>query len=478
MEDKGYKEVLHKTHEVATRSDAKMLVSQKRRNEMETQVCDCEQHEPLKVIVKPTINCNLGCVYCYEGKNTYRGQRMNYDTLRNTIVKFARYNGPQAETQFIWHGGEPLLMGLEFFTKIVEIQDELGPERTFSNGIQTNGTLITGEFCDLFEERDFGVGVSLDGPQWLHDLQRPYPNGRSSFDDVMAGIALIRGRQTSNNGHPVCDGVLAVLTRNTLANRDEFYEFFQSRKLNFKVNPIYYEGRGGDVREDLGIEPGEYGKAMMALFDHWFYRDGSFLTIDPLDEMLGNLITGRSRSCRFAESCYKKYLEVAPNGDVYPCAGRNLRIFCLGNINEKSLEEILASPVLERFKTERMQLPEHCASCNYFSICHGGCIRQAFMQQERLSDRDYYCPSYKVLYEHLRQVLLQELGTVPIAACEDINFAAIKNPALQRVVQSRLPSESQDPQLWMDKEWAQWRGKYSVWSGKWSGDWEQHIKMT
>lgn len=184
--------------------------------------------------------------------------RMDYNTLENVIVKFAHFNGPEVKTRFIWHGGEPLLMGFEFFAKIAEIQDKLGPEYTFSNGVQTNGTLLTEEFVDLFKEKSFGVGVSLDGPQWLHDLQRPYPDGRGSFGDVMSGIALLRERM-SNNGHSAFGGVIAVLTQNTLVNLDELYEFFHTQKISFRAHPLYYEGKGIDIRRRLGITPEEYG---------------------------------------------------------------------------------------------------------------------------------------------------------------------------------------------------------------------------
>lgn len=466
--------------EATTNDKARTSTLQEGGNEMETRVCDHEEDKPFAtVIVKPIADCNLRCAYCYEGNNPYRGgMRMNYKTLRNMMVKFSRYNGPEEVTKFIWHGGEPLLMGPDFFSKIVEIQEELDGKYRIENGIQTNATLITEEFLSFFKEGDFKVGVSLDGPQWLCDPQRPYPDGRGSFEDVMTGIHLLEQR-FSNNGRPLCEGVLAVLTRNTLGDLDEFYEFFQSNKLSIKVNPIFYEGRGRNVQDDLGIRPEEYGKAMIHFFDRSFYKDykdGGLSMADPLDEMLGNLITGQAKSCVFSGRCYRKFFVVAPNGDVYPCAGARSKAFCLGNINEQELEKILTSPVLNFFEDERSKALEKCAGCEYFDICHGGCPRQSLMKQRDMkqrefSDKDYYCPSYKALYEHMHQALVQELGP---SYRGNLDPSATQNPVLQKVIEDRLFLDSSGKTgegAWRDSTWKQWRGRYSVWSGEYKDTW-------
>jgi uncharacterized protein len=426
---------------------------------MQREIISQKWCEPVTVIVKPLVDCNLRCVYCYEAKSPYQGMRMDYDTLRNVIIKFARYNGPNVNTQFIWHGGEPLLMGLRFFQRIVEIQQELGADYSFTNGVQTNGTLISEEFLDFFAEHNFQIGVSLDGPQYLHDLQRPYFDGRGSFNSVMTALNLLMHRHGSN-GKPICSGVLAVLTRNTVTNIDGFYNFFRSNGFNVKINPIIYIGRGEDVREILGLTPTQYREAMIHLFDLWINDDRDF-TIDLFEEILGNLVTWRPQSCQFRDKCHRTFLAVAPNGDVYPCGRMHLRPFRLGNINENSVEEMLRAPLLDQIDTERTEI-KACRDCQYGAICNSGCLQQSIMRRGRLSDCDYYCPGYKALFIRAHEVVSQELGTVPIAMLNKIDLATIQNIHLRKAVENRLLLNSQGPEFWMDKTWMQWRGDHSV----------------
>ena len=321
-------------------------------------------------------------------------------------------------------------MGMDFFTKAVEIEEELGAEYTIRNGVQTNGTLVDADFLDLFEEKEFNVGVSLDGPQWLHDHQRPFADGHGSFGSVTRGINMLMERQSKKNGRLVCGGVLAVLTRNTLAHLYEFYAFFRANKFNVKINPISYEG--GGASGELGVKPNEFLKAMTYLFDRWFNEDGDVLTINPFDEILGNLIVGQPRGCLFAGACHNEFLSVAPNGDVYPCAGERNDEYRLGNINDQALEEIVASPVLTGFQTARTLASQTCKGCPYFGICHSGCARRGFMRRRRLSERDYYCDGYKPLFSHIHKVLVDEPGSpLGTGRNEKVNVDAIQNTALR-----------------------------------------------
>jgi radical SAM protein with 4Fe4S-binding SPASM domain len=284
---------------------------------------------------------------------------------------------------------------------------------------------------------------------------------------------MLMERQSKKNGRLVCGGVLAVLTRNTLAHLNEFYAFFRANKFNVKINPISYEG--GGASGELGVKPNEFLKAMTYLFDRWFNEDGDVLTINPFDEILGNLIVGQPRGCLFAGACHNEFLSVAPNGDVYPCAGERNDEYRLGNINDQALEEIVASPVLTGFQTARTLASQTCKGCPYFGICHSGCARRGFMRRRRLSDRDYYCDGYKPLFSHIHKVLVDEPGSpLGTGRNEKVNVDAIQNPALRNSLKDRFFPDASKAKMWMDKTWNQWRGDYHVWSGdhkEWHGNW-------
>lgn len=431
----------------------------------------------LTAIVKPTYACNLGCLYCYEGNRAEPNKRMSLDTLRNVITKLAQYHGPERTTHIIWHGGEPLLMGLDFFRAAVRIQQELGPEYKFDNSIQTNGTLLTDEVLDFCQEHDFSIGTSLDGPQWLHDFTRPYIDGRSSFTDVLRAVERMRERKNNESQHSIGGGVIAILTKPVLPHLDEFYEFFRDNRINVKINPIFYAGRGATVREKLGITPNEYGEAMVYLFDRWFYEPEHVIDIDPFDLILGNLMTGEPWGCQFGPACWDAFLAVDPAGNVYPC-GRwsSEEQFCMGNLNHQGMTEIRQSPVLEQFRRERAKAWLKCRECEFRPICNSGCVENGYLLRQRLSDRDIYCAGYKQLFAYIKQALLAEIEKATVAGVNSdgdetllifdrpIAISRVENPALRRVIEQRLLSAT--PTCWTEHK--QWRKTYN--------DYTEHIK--
>lgn len=424
----------------------------------------------LTAIVKPTYACNLGCLYCYEGGRAEPCQRMSLDTLRNVIIQLAQYHGPERPTRIIWHGGEPLLMGLDFFRVAVQIQQEMGPDYEFDNSIQTNGTLLTDAVLDFFQEHDFSIGTSLDGPQWLHDFTRPYADGRSSFADILHTVSRMRERNGKHSDHSIGGGVIAILTKPVLPHLDEFYEFFRDNRINVKINPIFYAGRGATVREKLGITPGEYGEAMVHLFDRWFYEPERVIDIDPFDLILGNLMTGEPWGCQFGPACYDQFIAVDPQGNVHPC-GRwsSEEPFCLGNLNDQDMWEIRQSPVLEQFRQGRARAALKCRACEFHAICNSGCVENGYLIRQQLDDRDIYCAGYKRLFTHLREALLAELGKA-IASVNGKNDSTINildrkvdvqrlhTPALRTVIARRVLNDTDSIVGWYDHE--QWKEYY------------------
>lgn len=383
----------------------------------------------ITAIIKPTHDCNLRCRYCYVEDNAERGS-MDSATLENMTRKLMTLPD-RDRIHFIWHGGEPLLMGLDFYKQAVGLQKKYGPDKRVENGMQSNATLVDEAVLDFCEEYDFNIGSSLDGPEEIHDLTRVYCDGqgscRGSFKDVWRGIQLIRARneaikkRTPAGEKPkhLGGGAITILTRLNIDRLDDIYNFFKANKISPKINPLIKSGKARVGYEDLGIGPAEYGQALVKLFDRWFYEEESGIDVDPLSTILGNLMTGKPVSCSFGESCRNSFISVGPKGDVYPC-GRfdGVREYWLGNINEQSLPTILESKTHKMMFDRGRETVTGCSSCEYGKICNAGCMHNAYMQRGQIGDKDYYCASYKILFKHLETALNLELDKAVVSSEE------------------------------------------------------------
>tara|TARA_Y100000310_G_C20691377_1_gene822475 strand:+ start:2277 stop:3398 length:1122 start_codon:yes stop_codon:yes gene_type:complete len=362
------------------------------------------------VIMKPTHSCNLACKYCYIEDGAEQGI-MDKTTLKNSIEKIVHFNGGEKGTHFIWHGGEPILMGVEFFENILSIQKNLGRKYKVSNGIQTNGTLLNSDLLDFIEKnRDFYLGLSLDGPRELHNQTRVYKGGKGSFDDVMRGIDLIKGRTR------IGGGVIAVITQINIDHFLELYSFFKDNDINFKANPLIRSGEANKNYNQIAISPKQYGDFLINLFDIWFYdSEGDKISVDPLEKIAGNLITGSPVGCNYSESCQNNFISIGPLGDVYPC-GRfdGVQEFRYGNINHDSVENLLNVSSRKLLLQRSVETIEGCRPCEYKEICNAGCIHNAYMVNGQVNEKDYYCTSYKMIFNHIKEAIKKEINLVEV----------------------------------------------------------------
>ena len=368
----------------------------------------------LSVIVKPTHDCNLACKYCYLGENAGEG-RMNYETLKNMIQQLLTL--PDRERiHFIWHGGEPLLMGRDFYEEAVRLQDKYRNNRVVENAIQTNGTLINDDILDFCEEHEFNVGSSIDGPKEIHDRVRVYPDEKGSFEDAWSGLMKVRERskhlRESGKKKWPRGGAIAVLSKANIGEIERVYAFFRGNNITVKMNPLIKSGRAKE-HHDLAIGPLEYGTALVKVFDEWFNEENAGIDVEPLSMILGNLMTGKPVGCNFGDSCREGFISVGPKGEIYPC-GRFDRVeeFRLGNVNEEGLQRALDLQE-ERIERENRSNSAGCRNCDYSNICNAGCMHSAFMRRGNPMDKDYYCASYRVLFKHLEKALDKELEGVP-----------------------------------------------------------------
>lgn len=361
------------------------------------------------VIAKPTHSCNLNCGYCYIDENA-ENSRMDSETLERLVEQTIEVAGEEGRAHFLWHGGEPLLMGMRFYEEVLELQGKHKGTTRIVNSIQTNGTLLTEDFAKFFKEHKFGVGLSLDGPSEMQDEIRPYKSKKGSFDDVLRGVNIAKE-------YGIGGGVIIVVNQKNKDRLAEVYDFLKKEKINGKLNPLIRSGKAIHNFNDLGITAIEYGKAMNDLFDIWIGEDELQVSLDPFDQLISSIVMGVPMGCSHSESCQNNFYSVGPEGDVYPC-GRfdgDLK-WRLGNINDSQLKLILEGERRKELLSRTPDVVEGCSDCEYVPLCNSGCLHNAYMVEGNINDRDYYCTAYKMMFGHIAKKLHEEFKKAEVGA--------------------------------------------------------------
>lgn len=354
----------------------------------------------LSVIIKPTNECNLSCKYCYVEENAEKG-KISKKILEESIKKVSDF---AKKSHWIWHGGEPLLMGLDFFRLVKNIQDFYRKKgKRFSNGIQTNGTLISEDLLNFANQtKDFHIGTSIDGPKEINDKTRVYKNGAGSFEGIMKGLNLAKE-------YRVGGGAICVVNSKNIKHPERLYNFFKSKKINVKFNPLVKSGKANKNFEEFGITPKDYGNFLSKLWD--IYDEDCkkekhvIIDIDPFMEVIGNLATGIPLGCNYSESCGKEFISINPLGDIYPC-GRfeGVKDFWMGNISKNSIEEIFETEIHKKLG-KRNSLIKECKKCNYQNVCNSGCMDNAYSNGGNIFKKDPYCIAYKTIFSKMESLL-------------------------------------------------------------------------
>ncbi len=329
--------------------------------------------------------CNLKCDYCYylDKINRYdKVYAMPLDILEKCIKEYLEVNDSDDVT-FDWHGGEPLLLGLDYFMKVVELQNKYkGGKRVF-NTIQTNATLLNHDFVSFFKDYNFLVGVSVDGPQYVHDKYRVDKNAEPTFKKVMRGIELLHYYNVDFN-------TLTTISKAGEGRGLEVYSFLKdigSRFMQFMpvyecldvvTNNITSPDCEGSELAPWSVNPLEYGKFMCDIFDYWVKNDVGEYFVNLFDSTLANYCGVNPGTCVYSETCGANAV-VEHNGDIYPCDHFVYEKYKLGNINETSLCDIVNSKKMMEFGIDkRNALPYKCRKCEYFFTCHGECPKHRF----------------------------------------------------------------------------------------------------
>lgn len=371
--------------------------------------------KPLYVMLKPAgAHCNLTCKYCY-----YLEKNKLYPTAQRHLMsdemleQFTReYIEAQTMNQvlFTWHGGEPLLRSIDFYRKALSLQQKYAGGRRIDNVIQTNGTLLTDEWCEFFAQNHWLVGISIDGPQPDHDHYRLTAAGKPSWKKVMQGIKLLKK-------HGVEWNAMAVVNAYNVNHPLEFYRFFKENGCQFlQFTPIverqtrHEDGRTlaslADKDEislsEASVAPEQWGYFLCAIFDEWVRKDVGKIFVEIFDCTLANWMGVSPGICAYSKECGHAGV-MEHNGDVYSCDHFVFPEYKLGNIRDHSLIDMLYGEQQQEFsRLKHSSLPRQCKECDMEFACHGECPKNRFMKDKYGdSGLNYLCPGYYHYYQHV-----------------------------------------------------------------------------
>ncbi|MBI4633056.1 MAG: anaerobic sulfatase maturase [Deltaproteobacteria bacterium] len=362
-----------------------------------------------QVFAKPAGSlCNLDCHYCYYVRKeplAHEGDpfRMPDDILEEYIVQHIDAC-PTPAVGFSWHGGEPTVLGLNYFRRIVALQRRhLPPGRLIRNGIQTNGTLLDADWCRFLAAEGFGVGLSLDGPQELHDLYRVTRRQEPTHALAMRGYELLRR-------HRVPFDILCVVHAENVRHPLDVYRFFKqigARYIGFLPLVEPRPDLAGGV-SDRTVPAEDFGAFLSAVFDEWLCEDIGRVQVQIFEEAAGTALGGEHALCIFRKTCGDVPV-IEHNGDFFSCdhfvdAGHRL-----GNIRETPLVELLESPAQRAFGEAKLDtLPHGCRTCEVRAMCNGGCPKDRFLRTPNgEGSLNYLCAGYKRFFTHCRPFIAE-----------------------------------------------------------------------
>jgi len=339
----------------------------------------------ITIIVKPTSECNFRCKYCYHADTGYTPGFLEIDKLEKLIrLTLSEYD----RVEFVWHGGEPLLCGIDYFQRIVDFQNKYRRNKNIIvNSVQTNGSLLNNHFIRFFKKNDFSVGISIDGAAECNSL-------RQSTDEVIRNMdsALRAGVKVAS---------LSVIHALNVDRQIEMYEFFKNKNVPMKFNPIFNSGSAIQHPEYF-LAPETYINALKKFFDYWLV-DQTAVRVDPIDQYIRMKLLGRANDCIYG-SCLYQWLGVDHNGEFYPCGRSYPPIFRFTSISEiDHISDIFKKEEFIRILKCSIVRRSHCqAECKYFGVCNGGCNNNALVENGNVEiNGGFLCETLKEMYDYI-----------------------------------------------------------------------------
>ena len=365
--------------------------------------------------------CNLDCKYCfYLEKEKLFPANENFkmtDEVLETYIKQYIEGQKVPEINFAWQGGEPTLLGVDFFRKVVALQKKHAQGKTIANALQTNGTLLNDEWCEFLAENKFLIGLSIDGPPKMHNTYRVDKKGEDTYEKVVQGLKFLKKHKVEFN-------TLTVVNRVNARRPLELYRFLkeigsgyiqfiplverladaEAKKLGLDLAMPPRADEEGQVRlpvTEWSVEPKQYGEFLTAIFDEWVKKDVGEVFVQIFDVALGNWMGMGGGLCVFSETCGTA-MAMEHTGDVYSCDHYVYPQYKLGNILNQSLGEMAGSDFQKKFgQDKKATLPRYCQECEVRFACHGECPKHRFLRTpDGEPGLNYLCRSYKQFFNH------------------------------------------------------------------------------
>lgn len=388
-----------------------------------------DSRQCISIIAKPIgAVCNLNCAYCFYSEkflmyDSKSNCRISDEVLETFITKYIDYQ-PDGEVEFIWQGGEPTLMGIDFFRKVVMLQQKHSLGKAIRNSLQTNGILLDESWCSFLAENNFLVGLSLDGPEYIHNYYRYGTNMSSSFDKVLRALKLLQK-------HGVEFNVLACVTDVSSKKPLEIYNFFKLQGVKFiqfisiverasskdeqqrgltLAMPLLQKKSAATSVTSWSVNPLDYGNFLNAIFDEWIKNDVGTTFVMNFEWALAAWLGAPSGSvCVFGKTC-GRCVVLEYNGDIYSCDHYVYPEYRLGNVRG-DFSEVIDSPKQFEFgENKKNLLPRTCKECKVLAACRGGCPKHRFLEQvtdstAEVGKLNYFCEGYKLFFCHINKYM-------------------------------------------------------------------------
>ncbi|MHC4843198.1 MAG: anaerobic sulfatase maturase [Planctomycetota bacterium] len=357
------------------------------------------------LLIKPSgSDCNLDCKYCfYKDRVPEIGQgkqRMSYEVLEKLIKSYMQTG--QKNCTFSWQGGEPTLMGIDFYKKAVEFQREYGqPGQLVSNALQTNAILLNPEWSKFLHENKFLVGISIDGPREWHDYYRLDHSGGGTFDKVFNAIELCKEYEVEFN-------TLTLLNKLTADHPDELFDFFVENEIRYLqfIPCVELDPTTGNIA-DFSVQPEQLGNCLCRLFDLWYEYGPEKISIRDFESILSFCASGRHTICTFSKQC-SDYIVVEYTGDCFVCDFFVEPRWKLGNIFETPIQDLAASDKKQNFACMKSNLCNKCLLCSHLDVCRGGCMKDRIpFDKDKYSRENYLCQAYKQFFDYTMPRFMQ-----------------------------------------------------------------------
>lgn len=385
----------------------------------------------IHVIAKPIgALCNLRCDYCYylDKQGLYPREKtfiMADDVLVTFIEQYidARAGG---QAEFVWQGGEPTLLGIDYFRKILKYQKRSSGSNKIRNSLQTNGTMLDDEWCNFLKKNGFLVGISLDGPEELHNAHRKDVSGAGSFDKAMKGLRSLKKHRVDYN-------ILACVTKETAKAPKDVYKYFKDQGIEYlQFTPVVERDGKGNVTP-WSVGPDEFGDFMIGVFDEWIGNDVGKIFVMNYEWALNAWSGRQSPVCMFAQECGGS-LVIEHNGDVYSCDHFVSKSHLLGNIMETKLPDLARLRQQKAFgEIKNTGLTKYCRSCRYLFACGGECPKNRFAKAPSgENDLNCLCGGYRKYFSHINKYMTEMARLINLGRPASMIMEAVKHPvALQ-----------------------------------------------